>query len=191
MQTIEIPAQDMQSRIARFAELRPLPVQSNPNIPQAADDLIWAREILPVIGAAGGKSTPMSVQAPIQGAGDIRLAFTVCPPGQGPTLHAHGGTFETFTVLEGRFEVSWNDNGADSAVLERFDTISVPPGVCRAFRNVGESDGILQVIASGDMSNPNDVDYPESTAAEIEAIGPGILDEFKRTGLTFTAGKDD
>ena len=87
--------------------------------------------------------------------------------------------------------MSWNDNGADSAVLERFDTISVPPGVCRAFRNVGESDGILQVIASGDMSNPNDVDYPESTAAEIEAIGPGILDEFKRTGLTFTAGKDD
>ena len=114
MRTIEISADDMETRIARFADLRPLPAQTNPAIPQAAADLIWAREILPVIGAAGGKQTPMSAGAPIQGAGDIRLAFTICPPGQGPTLHAHGGTWETFTVLDGRFEVSWNDGGASS-----------------------------------------------------------------------------
>ena len=36
----------------------------------------------------------------------------------------------------------------------------------------------------------SDIDFAAAAAREIEAIGPGILDEIKKTGLTFTAGQD-
>ncbi len=35
-----------------------------------------------------------------------------------------------------------------------------------------------------------DIDFADAAAKEIEAVGPGILDEIKKTGLTFTAGQD-
>ena len=33
------------------------------------------------------------------------MTLAVCPPGQGPGLHNHVKTYETFTVLKTRFEV--------------------------------------------------------------------------------------
>jgi quercetin dioxygenase-like cupin family protein len=113
----------------------------------------------------------------------------VCPPGQGPSLHSHLATYETFTVMQGRFEVTWNDNGENRIELDQFDAISVPPGVCRAFRNIGSGDGVLQVIISGGVHDRKDIDFADASARQIEASGPGILDEFKKVGFTFTAGE--
>ena len=42
-------------------------------------------------------------------------------------MHSHRQTYETFTVAQGRFEVSWNDDGSGSIILELFDTVSFPP----------------------------------------------------------------
>jgi len=117
------------------------------------------------------------------------MTLAVCPPGQGPGLHAHRQTYETFTVLKGRFEVTWNDDGTGREVLELFDTVSFPPGVCRAFRNIGDTEGILQVIITGGVHDMNDIDFAEDAKLKIEAVGPGLSREFETAGFTFTAGK--
>ena len=188
MKTIELTRADMLRRVARYRELRPLPTQTDSAVPLAAKDIVYARKLLSVIGVESG-ATPVSSNAPIVGAAGMAMTLAVCPPGQGPELHAHVKTYETFTVLRGRFEVRWNDTGSERLELEELDTISVPPGVCRAFRNIGDREGILQVLITGGVHDMTDIDFAPRAAAEIEAVGPGILEEIEKTGLTFTAGE--
>jgi quercetin dioxygenase-like cupin family protein len=187
MKTIRISGQDMQKRIARFKSLVPLPIQ-NESIPEQARDVIYSRKLLSVIGLEENAETPINAQAPIRGAAGMTMTLAVCPPGQGPGLHSHRQTYETFTVLKGRFEVSWNDEGDERAVLEPLDTISFPPGVCRAFRNVGAEEGILQVIITGGVHDMNDIAFTDKAKRAIEAVGPGLVAQFEKAGFTFRAG---
>jgi quercetin dioxygenase-like cupin family protein len=187
MKTIRMNAADMQARIARYNQLAALPIQRS-DIPLAARDVVYARKLLSVIGLEE-VTTPINAEAPIRGAAGMTMTLAVCPPGQGPGLHAHRQTYETFTVLKGRFEVSWNDDGSERAVLELYDTISFPPGVCRAFRNIGEDEGILQVIITGGVHDMSDIDFAEDAKRRIEAVRPGLVREFEQAGFSFTAGK--
>ncbi len=173
--------------MARFRALKPLPVQ-NESIPEKARDVVYSRKLLSVIGLEEDAQTPINSGAPIRGAAGMTMTLAVCPPGQGPGLHSHRQTYETFTVLKGRFEVSWNDDGDERAVLEEFDTVSFPPGVCRAFRNVGEREGILQVIITGGVHDMNDIAFTEKAKREIDAVRPGLAAEFEKAGFTFNAG---
>ena len=173
--------------MARFRALKPLPIQ-NASIPEKARDVVYSRKLLSVIGLEEDAQTPISSGAPIRGAAGMTMTLAVCPPGQGPGLHSHRQTYETFTVLKGRFEVSWNDDGDERAVLEEFDTVSFPPGVCRAFRNVGEREGILQVIITGGVHDMNDIAFTEKARREIDAVRPGLSSEFEKAGFTFNAG---
>jgi mannose-6-phosphate isomerase-like protein (cupin superfamily) len=184
MKTIQISKEEMEKRIARFQDLKPLPVQ-NESIPEKARDVVYSRKLLSVIGLQ--TSTPINAEAPIRGAAGMTLTLAVCPPGQGPGLHAHRRTYETFTVLKGEFEVSWNDEGTERTTLRAFDTICVPPGVCRAFRNMGQEEGILQVIITGGVHDMNDIAFSPNARREIEAVRPGLAAEFERIGFTFDA----
>lgn len=186
MKTIHVSKNEMAKRIARFARLEPLPIQQS-EIPLAARDVVYARKLLSVIGLEDAK-TPINVGAPIVGAAGMTMTLAVCPPGQGPGLHAHRQTYETFTVLKGRFEVTWNDDGSEREVLELFDTVSFPPGVCRAFRNIGDGEGILQVIITGGVHDMADIDFSPAAKRRIEAVGPGLSGEFEKAGFRFTAG---
>jgi quercetin dioxygenase-like cupin family protein len=187
MKTITMSKKDMEGRIARFRALEPLPIQ-NESIPLQARDVVYSRKLLSVIGLENG-TTPINAGAPIIGAAGMTMTLAVCPPGQGPGLHSHRQTYETFTVMKGRFEVSWNDDGSGSTVLELFDTVSFPPGVCRAFRNIGEEEGILQVIITGGVHDMTDIDFSEHAKEQIEAVRPGLAAEFEKVGFTFTAGR--
>ena len=129
MRTIEISDAEMATRVARFDALEPLEAQKNTGIPVQAADIVWARKLLSVIGLDQDVDTPINASAPITGAGGITITYASCPPGTGPSLHSHRETFETFTVMQGRFEVFWNDDGGNRAELGLFDTISVPPGL--------------------------------------------------------------
>lgn len=186
MKTIAMSQDQMAKRISRYGALKPLPIQ-NESIPVQARDVVYSRKLLSVIGLES--STPINAGAPIIGAAGMTMTLAVCPPGQGPGLHSHRQTYETFTVLKGRFEVSWNDDGSGNAVLGLFDTVSFPPGVCRAFRNVGDQEGILQVIITGGVHDMTDIDFSEKAKHEIEAVRPGLAAEFEKAGFTFTAGR--
>ena len=186
MKTIYLSSDQMRERIARFKQLSPLPIQQT-DIPLAARDVVYSRKLLSVIGLE--TSTPINAAAPITGAAGMTMTLAVCPPGQGPGLHSHRRTYETFTVMKGRFEVRWNDDGSGRAVLELFDTVSFPPGVCRAFRNIGDEEGILQVIITGGVHDMTDIDFSARAKQEIEAVRPGLAAEFEKAGFTFTAGQ--
>lgn len=187
MKTSRMSEEQMQKRISRFNQLVPLPIQRS-DIPLAARDVIYSRKLLSVIGLENSE-TPINAGAPITGAAGMTMTLAVCPPGQGPGLHSHRQTYETFTVMKGRFEVRWNDDGSGSAVLELYDTVSFPPGVCRAFRNVGTEEGILQVIITGGVHDMSDIDFSEEAKRQIEAVRPGLSAEFEKAGFTFTAGR--
>ena len=187
MKTIELSAAEMAARVARYSDLEPIPIQQDASVPQEANDLVYARELLSVIGMETATNTPINAGAPISGGGGMTITIARCPPGQGPSLHAHHQTYETFTVLQGRFEFTWNDDGRDAVVLESFDTISVPPKVCRAFRNVGDGQGVLQVIITGGGEDMNDIDMVPEVGRRLEALG--MRDRFDAVGFTFTAGK--
>ncbi|HYF21625.1 MAG TPA: cupin domain-containing protein [Ramlibacter sp.] len=184
MNTIDTGATLAASRVARYDTLRPLPVQTDPSIPQEALDVIYSRRLLPVLGLEGGAETAVSTAAPIVGAAGITITLAVCPPGQGPGLHAHKATFETFTVLQGSFEFRWGPEGEHTARLERFDTFSFPPGIQRAFRNVGETEGILQVVISGGRHDASDIQLPPSTTAALKAASPKLFDKMAAAGIT-------
>lgn len=186
MKTIRISREQMAGRIARFQALKPLPTQ-NESIPEKARDVVYARKLLSVVGLDA--STPISADAPIRGAAGMTMTLAVCPPGQGPGLHSHRDTYETFTVLQGEFEVRWNDDGGEREVLRRFDTISFPPGVCRAFRNIGAEEGILQVIITGGVHDMNDIAFTPRARREIEAVGRGLAAQFEKAGFTFDASE--
>ena len=188
MKTIQISLAEMQKRIARFRSLRPLPIQ-NPSIPEKARDVIYSRKLLSVIGLEQNAQTPINAEAPIRGAAGMTMTLAVCPPGQGPGLHSHLNTYETFTVLKGRFEVSWNDDGSGKVLLEQFDTICVPPGVCRAFRNIGDEEGILQVIITGGVHDMSDIQFSLDAKTKIEAVRPGLAAEFEKIGFTFSPAR--
>jgi hypothetical protein len=69
--------------------------------------------------------------------------------------------------------VSWGPEGASRLVLERFDTVSIPPGVCRGFRNIGETPGLLMGLASG--RDPGMIDWPPTVrdaAAQAGVVLP-------------------
>ena len=188
MRTIRISEEAMAKRIARFEALKPLPIQ-NDSIPEKARDIVYARKLLSVIGLESADSTPISSGAPIVGAAGMTMTLAVCPPGQGPGLHSHRETYETFTVLQGEFEVRWNDEGAEREVLRRFDTISFPPGVCRAFRNIGPTEGILQVVITGGVHDMNDIAFTPGARRDIEAVGAGLAAEFEKAGFEFNASE--
>ena len=119
MKTLKISKEEMLKRVSVFKDLKPLPIQLDKNIPQEGKDIVYARELLSVIGLdpSEGK-TPINSGAPIVGAGGITMTLAKCPVGQGPGLHNHLATFETFTVLEGEFLIKWNDDGSEELVLK-------------------------------------------------------------------------
>ena len=191
METISVTQEEMEKRVARYKNLKPLKMQEEREVPVEAADLVWARKLLSVISLEGDQETPINSSAPIKGAGGITITNAECPPGTGPTLHAHRETFETFTVLKGRFKVYWNDDGDAEFDLDLHDTISVPPGVCRGFTNISDEDGILQVIISGGVHDMNDIDFTADCGKRIENIQMGLREKFEETGFTFTAGNAD
>ncbi len=188
MEELAFSREQMQRRAARFSELDVIEAQKG-DMPVEVRDIIYSRKLMPVITLAESDTggTPFGRSAPILGAGGMTMTYAVCPPGTGPSLHRHLQTFETFTVMQGRFEFSWGEDGANTIVLGEFDVISIPPGISRAFRNVSDAEGILQVIITGGVHDMDDIEFPASTARQIERHGKRYLEEFEARGLRFGA----
>jgi len=96
----------------------------------------------------------------------FNLGLIQAENGNGAALHAHE-TEEVFMPLIGPWEVYWaTDDGDRLITLEPFDSISVPMGVYRGFRYVGEGKGTLLTIIGG--PDPGRVEWhPTITEAAL------------------------
>ncbi|HEY6134877.1 MAG TPA: cupin domain-containing protein, partial [Rubrivivax sp.] len=105
--------------------------------------------------------------APLAAQG-FHLNIVQCEPGKSAPLHNHL-TQEVFVALSGTWQVFWGPEGERSIVLERWDTISVPPGVSRGFRNIGHEPAWLMGMASG--QDPGNINWPDHVRAAARAAG--------------------
>lgn len=166
MGNVQMSRDEMEKRVARFKELRP-------STKAFIDSLIpgHERQIFNIIGR--GVTEDPSLQPAITDARDFNLTLVHAEPGKGAALHAHP-TVEVFMSLSGRWGIYWGDTGENEIVLEQWDTISVPPGVMRGFRNAGTQAGYLIAVLGG-------------TDAGHVAWAPQVLERAKETGLKLDA----
>jgi quercetin dioxygenase-like cupin family protein len=190
METVKMSREEIEARTGRFAALQPMEFMKNDTaVSQAAKDIILARKLMPVL--LERTQSAFGNDAPIYNAAGLTMFISIMPPGQGPCLHAHVKTFETFIVLEGKLEFSLNDDGSEKIVLNRWDTFSCPPGVNRGFRNVDTKDSVLLTLITGGINDRNDIGLPPAIAKQIEAVDPHALEVFKtKMGLRFDAGPE-
>ena len=98
-----LSTEEVQARVARYSSLQPMSIAKDLEwVPQEAMDVVYARTILPMI--LEDQKNPFGKTAPVFGAGGLTMYISVIPPGQGPCLHSHNNTYETFMVLEGEIE---------------------------------------------------------------------------------------
>ena len=190
MQTHTPSAGEMEAHVARFARLKPKSRRyaEEAGIPAEAFEMIAAKNIFLLMapeGAGGANAAPA-----VKGAPGLTVNVCECPPGNGPMLHAHQRTHETFFCLRGRFEVRWGSAGEHSTTLDEFDMIAVPPNVSRAFTNVGDSTAYLLVMIQGASEDLSDVAYAPEVGEQISRrFGAGVKQRFEEVlGWNFKAG---
>jgi mannose-6-phosphate isomerase-like protein (cupin superfamily) len=143
----------MEARVARFSGLRPTADYVDSAIPGCE------RTTLRVLGQQPG--------APLAAEG-FHMSIVHCEPGKSAPLHNHL-TQEVFFVLTGRWEVFWGPQGERRTELGPWDTISIPAGVSRGFRNVGGEPAYLLGMASG--KDPGMINWPSQVRAAALAAG--------------------
>lgn len=180
MQTINPSRAEIDERVARFGRLEPMStMKGNDRVPLAARDIIFARKIMPVI--LDDTKNPFGSYAPIIGAAGTTMFISILPPGQGPCLHSHNGTYETFMVLEGRIEYHIGEPIAHRITLDKWDAFSCPPFVYRGFRNVGTTDAVQLTVITGLNTNRDDVSMPDTIAQQVRREhGEPVLEAFKK-----------
>jgi len=191
MPTINPTPAEMELRIVRAKTIQPKKrrFESNSGIPAKALESIAADSIY--LYLAPGEGVGASSQNPgIVGYPGLTVNLCRCPIGQGPDLHSHARTLETFMCLTGQFEVNWGDDGQYKTVLDEHDMISVPANVMRAFRNTGKTEeAVLLVLIQGaaqDMAA--DIQYAPATGTKIEqGFGTDVRHRIEDMGWRFDA----
>ena len=175
-----LTADEIRSRVARFEDLKPMSTaETLAWVPQDAIDVIFARDLRPII--LERTKNPFGDAAAIYGAAGTTMNVSVMPPGQGPCLHAHDNTYETFVVLDGTIEFRVGPEGEERVTLGKWDTFSCPPGAYRGFRNAGEEKAVLLTVITGAVDARDDVCVPPSVGNDIrERFGDEVLAEFEK-----------
>lgn len=190
MKTITVSPAEMSRRTARFAKLDSYQQQQEraTGIPAAAFAQIAAQRILPVL--VPETYAGRAAMAPVKGAPGLVITIAECPPGDGAGLHAHEQNIENFFCLNGRFEITWGDDGRDKVILEPLDFVSIPPRVCRGFTNVSDETARLLVIIQivGD-EQADRVHHTPGVGADIaKTFGRETVEALGRIGFKFDAG---
>tara|TARA_R110001606_G_scaffold213172_1_gene360991 strand:+ start:54 stop:641 length:588 start_codon:yes stop_codon:yes gene_type:complete len=195
MKTIQVTPKEMERYIARFADLVPNKARTGDRIPEAAREALTARSTKTVIAHSEAGNTPWGAGGdggPIPGPKDFAVVIAECEPHNGPGLHSHAKSTETFTCIQGRFRIEWGDEGENAVELGLFDTISVPPGVMRRFQNISDEVGLLYVILQGGERGLGDVEYAPGVGRDIrERFGDGVMKELESVGYSFDAGLEN
>ena len=196
MKTVTPTPEEMESRICRYKDLIPVKTDyaESKGIPAEVYAEVAANETF-VLMAPDGMNSATGEAAPVIG-GDGGEVFTTniarCPPGDSPMLHAHQTTHETFFCLNGRFSVTWGDEGEHEIFLDPYDMIAVPPPLVRTFTNVSDEVANLLVFIQGDRDKFQDVEMrPQDGEHIANKFGEEMVQKLEAAGLRFTAGRDE
>ena len=192
MKTVDISPEEMTHNIARFDDLVANKAKTGNKIPPEARERMTARATKTVIADPTASDTPWGAGGkggPISGPKNFAVVIAECEAGNGPALHVHQISTETFTCIKGRFRVEWGDNAEHGIELNLFDTISVPPGVMRRFENISDETGLLYVIMQGNENRLRDVEFAPKLGEELrEQFGDAVVHKLEDIGYNFTAG---
>ena len=194
MKTIDISPEEMVKNNARFDDLVANKAKTDNKIPPEARERMTARVTKTVIADPKATDTPWGAGGeggPIPGPKNFAVVIAECEARNGPGLHVHQNSTETFTCIQGRFRIEWGDNAEHAIELNLFDTISVPPGVMRRFENISDETGLLYVILQGNEHRLRDVEFAPDLGEELrEQFGDVVVHELEGLGYSFTAGID-
>lgn len=109
----------------------------------------------------------------------FHMSYLEVPPGATAGLHAHALP-EVFIPLTGRFQIIYGDHGENTLDLEPYDTVSVPPGVMRNFKNVGNVNGLMIVIYDGPGEVLGKIFINREAADELVRTRPQLARQFLR-----------
>jgi mannose-6-phosphate isomerase-like protein (cupin superfamily) len=118
---------------------------------------------------------------------DLVMEMATVPGGQGPPLHIHPRSRETFTVLAGSIVV--HDRGGQR-VLTAGESYTVPPGVPHGFASHGDQPALTRV----EMDRPGRMAGFLETFYELNRAGrtgPDGKPSLAQIAVTFGVLKDD
>jgi quercetin dioxygenase-like cupin family protein len=157
---------EMATCVARFASLKGSSeayVDSRlPNHRRTKINLIG----MGVVEAESDPALRPGIPLPAHG---FNLGMIMAEAGNGAALHAHK-TEEAFMPLVGAWAVIWREGEVEHEIV--LDTISIPIGVYRGFRYVGEGKGVLLTIIGG--PDPGKVAWHPSVLAAAAQTGLAI-----------------
>ncbi len=162
----KVTMQEMLSRTARFKNLKASKEAFvDTRIPE------YQRKIFNVIGE--GVTEDASLEVAITAVEGFNVTYIGADPGKGAALHSHD-TVEVFYAMTGRWALYWGDDGDQPIEMETMDMISVPAGVMRGFRNIGDKYAHMMAMHG-------------ATDAGRVTWSPKILARAKETGLKLDA----
>jgi len=186
--TRNVSPAEMLKHIARFSQLKPQSsyYRKDQGIPNEAYQTVTAKTLYTLM-APSQNAGPMSATPAILTEDNLSVIIAECPPGDKPMLHAHFFTVEHFFCLNGRFKIRWGDEGEHETVLEPFDMIAVPPGVCRDFTNISDQTAHLLVLITGrSEADYNDIGFAPSESKKFKAqFGDEVADKLETIGFSF------
>ena len=161
MANMQVRIDEMQQRHAKFNDLTPSKEAFvDTRLPE------HERNIFNVIGE--GVTEDPNLKPAITAVEGFNVTYIGADPGKGAALHSHT-TVEVFYAMSGRWAVFWGDNGENELELDTFDIISVPIGVMRGVRNIGDEHAHLMAILGG--NDAGKVDWAKSVLKRAEKSG--------------------
>ena len=164
MNMTNLSVEEMEKNVARFSNLRGSDeafIDSRlPGHQRRKINLIG----MGVVEATDAAALQPNIPLPAHG---FNLGMIQAEHGNGAAHHSHQ-TEEVFMPLVGPWAVIWmTEDGEKEIVLQHFDSISVPIGVYRGFRYVGEGEGTLLTLIGGPDAGKVDW-HPSVTEAAAE-----------------------
>lgn len=131
----------------------------------------YEREIITMMGRGVIENADLAPHVKT-GAHGFTMAYVRAPKGKGAALHRHA-TEEVFIPVKGRWQVYWLEGDQERTLdLDTGDTVNVPIGIYRGFRNLdGKPDSLLLAIVGG----------PDTGKVDWH---PSVVDEARKTGLS-------
>ena len=168
MADVVISMDEMKKRCAKFSDLKPSKQAFvDTRLPE------HKRDIFNVIGE--GVTEDPDLKPAIGVVEGFNVTYVGADPGKGAALHAHT-TVEVFYAMSGRWAVFWGDEGENEIELDTFDMVSVPVGVLRGFRNIGDEHAHLMAILGGQDAGrvswaPSVLEKAEGTGLSLDSAG--------------------